>query len=186
MSLKEVLDSALLLGADYISALPIAFSFACILEATQQGNYLENGLFLFWMHYSNALTYFLKQLPYPKELHPWTFRPEGASNTDVLSRNGIKPYGTPGFPSGHMTGAALFSTYRLLRLWKQQGGGSVKKFINKNKDKVALYIGIILATAWARWYKNCHNITQIIGGTIVGIIQAVIFFEIYNKIIDKK
>ena len=184
MSFKK-LDSSLLLGADYISTLPIAFSFISLLEAVNKKNYLENALFLFWMHYSNGLTYFLKHLDYPESWRHWTDRPEGASNTDMLSRNGLKPPGTPGFPSGHMTSAAFFSTYRLLRLWREKGKQSVKKFVKENLTVVLFYSGIIFATAWARWYKKCHNLPQILGGIVVGTVQAVILYEIYFNIIKK-
>ena len=183
----DIINSTLLLSADYISVLPIAFSFVCLLESVEKENYLENGLFLYWMYFSNGLTYLLKQMPYPESWHHWTFRPVGASNTDMLSRNGLKPWGTPGFPSGHMTSAALFSSYRIMRLWREDGKKPVKQFIKDNLSHILFYVGIVLATAWARWYKSCHNIPQIIGGFVVGLVQAVIFYNIYfNNIVKKE
>jgi hypothetical protein len=30
------------------------------------------------------------------------------------------------------------------------------------------FVAIIAAVAWARWYKKCHNLPQIIGGIAYG------------------
>ena len=65
----------------------------------------------------------------------------------------------------------------------------VKKPVKQFKGghlSLLFYVGIVLATAWARWYKS-YQYTQIIGGFIVGLVQAVIFYNIYfNNIVKKR
>ena len=181
----NTVHETLLLGADYISTFPILFFFVNMLEAAKQGNYIENLFFSFWMFKFNGLVYFIKRLPYPDYLLPITNRPLGASNCDLLSRNGPKEWGTPGFPSGHMTSAALFSVYKLMKLYKEKGEPNLKDFILENYQLIIFYLTIILATAWARYYKKCHNVTQIIGGTIFGTVAAIIFYHLYFNVIKK-
>ena len=80
-------------------------------------------------------------------------RPVGALGCDLLCRGGAAG-GQPGFPSGHMTTAALLVS----ALWFH--GGS----------QWTLWIGVpwVAAMAWARWSKRCHNWQQIAAGTILG------------------
>lgn len=84
-------------------------------------------------------------------------RPAGATGCDLFCIGGPVG-GQPGFPSGHVTTATMFVAALWLhthRLW-------------------ILIVGIpwIAAMAWARWYKHCHNIPQIVGGVAVGCIGA--------------
>jgi hypothetical protein len=44
-------------------------------------------------------------------------------------------------------------------------------------DERILWVGIpwILAMAWARWAKRCHNLIQIAGGVATGVLGAIAF-----------
>jgi len=80
-------------------------------------------------------------------------RPTGAGDCDVFCCGGPVG-GAPGFPSGHMTTAAMFVS----ALWF------------RTHDAWVLWIGVpwVAAMAWARWVKQCHNWQQILAGTILG------------------
>ena len=80
-------------------------------------------------------------------------RPPAAEGCDLLCRGGAVG-GQPGFPSGHMTTAALLVS----ALWFHEG------------DQRILWIGVpwVAAMAWARWAKQCHNWVQIAGGAVLG------------------
>tara|TARA_Y100000022_G_C13216263_1_gene360051 strand:- start:527 stop:1072 length:546 start_codon:yes stop_codon:yes gene_type:complete len=166
------------LFTDYTSALPIAFIFTNMIEATNVGNYTEMGLLIFTMLIADGLTFGIKKLS-KNAPQKWNFllnRPIGACNTDLLSRNGPKSVNTPGFPSGHMTMASVFSVYRLLRLYRKQG--SIMLVFKNNTMEALLYVAIIIAMAYARWYKRCHNIVQIIAGFILGSVFAFVLDKI--------
>jgi membrane-associated phospholipid phosphatase len=87
-------------------------------------------------------------------------RPLAASGCDAFCLNGPVG-GRPGFPSGHMTTATMLVTC----LWWHTG------------EPVVLWFGIpwMVAMAWARWQKSCHNSVQIAGGIAFGYISATIF-----------
>ena len=163
---------------DYTSALPIAFIFANVLEAVQTQRYVEMILLTVIMCGADGLTFVIKGLSRyaPSGLEFLLHRPSGACNTDVLSRNGPKSIDAPGFPSGHVTIATVFALYRLLRLYRNYD--NIGQMILKNPIEVAFYIGIIVLMAYARWYKRCHNIFQIIGGFIFGAIFAILLDKI--------
>lgn len=80
-------------------------------------------------------------------------RPPAAEGCDLLCR-GPRVGGRPGFPSGHMTTAALLVS----ALWFHDG------------YCWTLWIGVpwVAAMAWARWVKSCHNWQQIVAGTVLG------------------
>ena len=105
-------------------------------------------------------------------------RPKGAYNTDYLSRNGKVSEDTPGFPSGHMTSMAAFAMYMILR---KKGEQDWDEFIRENTVFFWLNVGSVLLMAFARWYKKCHNITQILAGTIYGSVTAYIYFNCIGK-----
>jgi membrane-associated phospholipid phosphatase len=90
----------------------------------------------------------------------WTARPAGAWGCDAFCMNGSVA-GRPGFPSGHMTTVTMFVAI----LWLRFG------------DERILWVGIpwILAMAWARWAKRCHNLIQIAGGVATGVLGAIAF-----------
>ena len=87
-------------------------------------------------------------------------RPAEASGCDAFCMNGPVG-GRPGFPSGHMTTATMLVTC----LWIHTG------------EPVVLWIGVpwMVAMAWARWQKRCHNGVQIAGGVVFGYLSAATF-----------
>jgi membrane-associated phospholipid phosphatase len=93
----------------------------------------------------------------------WTARPSGAYGCDAFCWNGPVG-GRPGFPSGHMTTATMF----VAALWLHF------------KDERILWIGVpwIATMGWARWFKRCHNIAQITGGIVAGLLSALAFHTV--------
>lgn len=90
-------------------------------------------------------------------------RPSGATGCDAFCMMGPVG-GKPGFPSGHMTTATMLVAALWFRL----------------RAPIVLWIGIpwIGAMAWARWVKQCHNMVQIMAGTVFGLVMAVGFTSI--------
>jgi membrane-associated phospholipid phosphatase len=80
-------------------------------------------------------------------------RPIGASGCNAFCGGGPVG-GKPGFPSGHVAAVSFFVS----ALW------------GHTQNPLILWLGIpwILAMAWARWSKQCHNWQQILGGAVVG------------------
>ena len=150
--------------ADYVSALPVAFSFYMGLNAL---SYLDryNVLGLIGLFTSAISADIIKRLPYPKSWDFFISRPKGANNWDILSRNDYsKKVNPPGFPSGHMTSAAYFAAYIFY-------GRKTNKL-----EKTAL-LAIVILTAWARLVKGVHNIPQVLAGTLLGLIWAAVFLR---------
>ena len=96
------------------------------------------------------------------------YRPEGCKNCSLL--NTPTPLDGPAFPSGHM-GMATFLVITLV-------------YASKNTHAItyALAILYVLLMGFARHYKNCHNIWQIIAGILHGGIYALLF--IYFKFLE--
>lgn len=174
----------LLTIADYISAGPVAVHFYllyCFL-CNPMENYLELILNIYLL-ISSILVYVLKQQNYPKFMYNITRRPRGALNCDLLSRNGIKKWGTPGFPSGHVTTITLFGMFMIFAKYElyRKRGKNLNYFFKREIPYIGTNILIILLTMWARYYKNCHNIFQITGGFILGTIMAYIFVLVFIR-----
>lgn len=87
----------------------------------------------------------------------WAQRPQGAHGCDAFCSGGPVG-GQPGFPSGHMTTASMF----VVALWL------------RFREPTVLWVGVpwVVAMAWARWTKRCHNLIQIAGGTVFGSLAA--------------
>ena len=150
--------------ADYVSALPIAFSFYMGLNAL---SYLDRyNLLGFIGLFTSAISAdIIKRLPYPKSWDFFITRPKGANNWDMLSRNDYsKKVNPPGFPSGHMTSAAYFAAYIFY-------GRKTNKL-----EKTAL-LAIVVLTAWARLVKGVHNLPQVLAGALLGLIWAAVFLR---------
>lgn len=90
-------------------------------------------------------------------------RPSGASGCDAFCLKGPVG-GAPGFPSGHMTFSSMF----VMALWLRY------------HNPLTLWIGIpwLLAMGWSRWAKRCHNIEQIVAGTLTGAISAAALLQV--------
>ena len=166
----------ILLWCDYFSMVPILVYFSGIYAGVYFNILPEALSFTFFSFLNDQSTKLLKSIPYPDFMWDITRRPEGAYNTDYFSRNGPASKDAPGFPSGHMTMASVFSVYRLLRLYRKQG--SIMLVFKNNTMEALLYVAIIIAMAYARWYKRCHNIVQIIAGFILGSVFAFVLDKI--------
>ena len=88
-------------------------------------------------------------------------RPKNASNCNILNNSGNDSF-KPGFRSGHMTSISFFTNY----LYFTQTNKSVYNFIFYNIPSIIM--------AYARFYKKCHNIPQILFGFILGLYSSFI------------
>ena len=57
----------------------------------------------------------------------------------------------------------------------------ILKFISKNFLFLVANIGIVALTAFARYYKKCHSILQIVCGTLLGAIIGYLYFHLICK-----
>lgn len=83
-------------------------------------------------------------------------RPLGANNCDIFNSNG-NVENKPGFPSGHVAVTSFFMNYLFFKY-------------NSCFSFYFLYCFPIYIMAISRYYKKCHNIEQIIGGYLLGLI----------------
>jgi len=143
------IEKMLNLFADYYSVLPVCVYVALIYISliTRDINHFKLAFYIFL---SNILVSIIKSIKFPSKYDHIFKRPKGASNCNYLSSNGCRE-NYPGFPSGHMTTTAFFCYYQILN----------------GKDKL-LHSFIIVIMGWARHYKKCHTVIQIITGTILG------------------
>lgn len=139
--------------SDIISSLPLCFYFTLIyLSIIKSPSNASLYLKIFGgLMFTTISTDLIKRLPYPDFLWEITRRPEGAKNTDFLSKNGPAREDAPGFPSGHMSA----TVYTLVMCSYY--------FVETNIGHL-LNLFIILLMAWSRWFKGVHNIFQIVGG----------------------
>ena len=153
-------DKNILYIADVISIGPLAI--LLVLFYTSINNFrLKEFILAIILIFLNCVVTFIKKLPYPESLYKITRRPEKSFNCDYLSRNGKQSKDAPGFPSGHMTSVAFFAVYQIM-----------------NGYSIHANVLIVLLTGWARWYKNNHNILQIVVGTIFGSILSYFYCKI--------
>lgn len=160
---------------DFISLLPVVIYFSLLYNflINPVKNLIDIFLFIYILS-SDYLVKIIKNLDYPPKMYQITRRPEGAYNTDYLSRNGIVPKDTPGFPSGHVTSITIFSIFMILAKW--QFKIPLSDFILSNKRFCLVHIFLIGITGVARYVKKCHNIFQIVGGVVFGSFMAGIFY----------
>lgn len=88
-------------------------------------------------------------------------RPSKAKNCNTYNCGGTKVSG--GFPSGHMMILGILTPIILLQV--------------DNPKIIRLMAFVIFTTALGRYYTNCHTITQILGGLIIGLIVG---YSLYN------
>lgn len=172
----------LMLLCDYYSIIPIAIYLGMFYLAVYTGNYEEGISFMIFFFFNNAVTEIIKRLPWPESLWEVTRRPEGAFNTDYFSRNGPAKKDAPGFPSGHMTSMAGFCVYMILR---KMGERSLEEFISEEPLFFWMNIFFIFLMGFARWYKKCHNLPQIIGGIVYGSITGYLYYTYVAKYLIK-
>lgn len=113
-----------------------------------------------------------KFAPIPNILKHLWYRPRGAKGCDYLSIKGYAPEFTPGFPSGHMTTTSYFVMYNLLLLNGHTKNISLKYLF------IGLNIVLLLLMGWARIHKKCHNIVQVVCGSIFGSAIAYMFYKL--------
>ena len=119
----------------------------------QKSKYLIHALlYLIVTHSTDLLKTLLK--PYLKTWS-WMKRPAAACDCNLANQGGVVG-GAPGFPSGHMTS----TTFLLTPFWLQ------------GRLPTTWFLAVIVAVAWARWYKSCHNVPQIMGGIAFGGVAA--------------
>tara|TARA_B100000795_G_C22805081_1_gene444313 strand:- start:5718 stop:6248 length:531 start_codon:yes stop_codon:yes gene_type:complete len=172
------MEDLILLGCDFYSMVPIILYFSCIYLGIYNNMLEETIPFILFIFINNYGTSIIKNLPYPDFMWKITRRPEGAFNTDFFSRNGPAKKDANGFPSGHMAAITSFCIYMILR---KKGNVEWTEFIGQNIIFLAFNIFVILLMGFARWYKKCHNIFQIIGGIIYGTITSYIYYEFIGK-----
>ena len=95
--------------------------------------------------------------------HPWLKRPDGARNCNLLNEGGACGNAC-GFPSGHMS----LTSFLLTPYWLNE------------KITTPVFVGFLAAVAWARWFKGCHNIPQILGGTFYGGALGYAFVRVFK------
>jgi membrane-associated phospholipid phosphatase len=172
------MNENILLACDLYSIIPIAIYFAVFYMGVYTSNFKESVSFIIFFYVNNYITGIIKKLPYPESLWNVTRRPEGAFNTDYFSRNGPAKKDANGFPSGHMTSVAGFCTYMILR---KMGNQDFKEFVRENPGFFWANILLVLLMGFARWYKKCHNLTQIIGGIIYGGVTGYLYYTYIGK-----
>ena len=164
---------------DLISIIPLAICLGLLYNFLlfPKKNILDLVLLLYLVS-SDLLVKILKSIPYPKYLSPWMDRPKGARNCDYFSRNGPAPSNTPGMPSGHMTHICLFTTVMILGRMKSKNG---LEFTWDNLFYYGVNFSLIGMMAFARYFKKCHNILQILAGSGLGVLLGYLFLEIIKK-----
>ena len=138
--------------ANIVSFTPLLIYFYLLCNSLYTKN-IKSFKLSFYIFLSNSLVDLIKKINFPKKYDYIFKRPKDACDCDYLSSNGIQK-NRPGFPSGHMTTTSFFCIYQIMN--------------SKNKCKKMLYVFVILLMGWARYYKNCHNLVQIITGTFLG------------------
>ena len=102
------------------------------------------------------------------------YRPKGAKGCDFQSIKGFNAPFTPGFPSGHMTLTTYVMVFNILM--------TLEKNVKYSNVIIIVNLLFIFAMAWARHFKKCHNIFQILGGIILGSIIAYITLKHTNEL----
>jgi membrane-associated phospholipid phosphatase len=156
--------------ANLISILPLFFYgselFIIATKLIKQMDPTINIKYFYGLVVSTHLAQAFKYLiPYPKWTYGYTMRPEGATDCDYLSCGGLVKPNSPGMPSGHMATTSYFVIYNILYI------------IKNNYNKMLIFGNIILLIfmGWARIEKKCHNLSQVIAGTILGSLMGVLF-----------
>ena len=179
-SITELVD----LFADIVSLSPLVIFLTLLYNflILPSKNTLDLVFFLYMM-LAGFIVRFIKDLPYPKSWRWMTDRPKGAANCDYFSRNGLAKPGTPGMPSGHMTHTTIFATVMILgRFWSARG----RDISLENILFYGVNISLVLVMAFARYYKKCHNLYQIIAGFFLGLGMGVVFYYLMITFFSKK
>jgi len=160
--------------ANILSFIPLFFflsSFlSIIINFIVNVNVLPNIIHFFGLILSTFTSEFLKAfIPYPDWCVKYTLRPIGANGCDYCSSNGIQE-GKPGLPSGHMASTSYFVVYNILY--------SIKNKIKYSVQFIILNVILLISMGWARITKKCHNLLQVLLGTLLGSTYAYFFYNI--------
>lgn len=172
--MKKQIKLHLLTFFDYVSAIPIAIYIALLYQCILSENINYFLLFFEMLYVDRIIVPFIKNQDYPNYVRYITDRPQNAQRCDYLSRE-TTMRSRAGFPSGHMTVTAMFAVYQIC-----------DKFIKNNQLHYDIHLFIhmmlIVTMGFARYYKKCHNIIQIIAGTILGTFMGYLAFCLNNNL----
>jgi membrane-associated phospholipid phosphatase len=98
-------------------------------------------------------------------------RPDKNAKCSMLNRNSNEKWGTFAIPSGHMTSVVIFAIAFV--------------FIFQNNFVVLTGILYIVLMAFARYYKKCHNLLQIIAGILYGSLLGFVIITIIKNYLKK-
>jgi membrane-associated phospholipid phosphatase len=106
-------------------------------------------------------------------------RPFYATDCNMINEGGFAD-AKPGFPSGHSTVAAFIATLYLM------------EFIARRRDHSAASIPALVITLlfavlvpFARIQLGCHTPIQVVGGMILGIILALVYYKLDTAVFCK-
>ena len=164
---------------DVISTLPITYLFYLLFI-------LKRPDFAIGMCSTDIITMILKKLSNNLDkgsfLYTLTRRPVVGSTCDLLSRIPSK-VNAPGFPSGHMAITLYFYTMLLFLKYKEDKHTTIMEFCKVYWIDIAIYFIFVCLTGFARIHKGCHTLTQVVVGSIVGILGSYIHYKFQRQLI---
>ena len=151
--------------------LNLAYNIILSISGFNSTNLFQHFKNLFGLLYvTSSIQLFKYIIPYPKKWYNITMRPTGACDCDYLSSKG-PVINKCGMPSGHMGTTSFFAVSNIINLLKNKN----KNYINT--ILILLNIGLIIIMGWARIIKLCHNLPQVIIGTLYGSVVSYLFFN---------
>jgi len=139
----------------------------------------HKSVYLWIMLGSVILQVFIKlsrYIQYPKTWKHIVMRPKKAMNCSLFNQGGIYK-NRIGMPSGHV----LITTFVLISI-----GLIMKSHLSSYTN--VWFIGSILIISLmciSRIKRHCHNLAQVIIGAICGLLSAILWILLYNKIVAK-
>lgn len=131
-----------------------------------------SGIYIAGLFFTTITAQIFKSLPYPNCIRQYSVRPNGAKGCDYLSMRG-NVEGVPALPSGHMATTGYFVFFNILL---------ISKFFKKqNTILIGINIIFLIMMGWARYIKKCHNMIQIITGSLYGMLMGKSFFYLIYK-----
>ncbi|MCB8998828.1 MAG: phosphatase PAP2 family protein [Bacteroidales bacterium] len=128
---------------------------------------IRSGLIILSSFLASALAaQLLKHLVFPEQLRPlaWFHK----LGTEIYKVDGIVYHSSFSFPSGHSTTAfALFFGLA---------------FMVKNQVLKLFFLFLAVITAYSRVYLSQHFLGDIIAGSLLGIVSAIVFETIFSRI----
>ena len=181
------------LGSNILVVMPYIIYIASFFASIVTTNYELFYFFLYVIIFGDGLNAITKILFKKSKLIPnyLGMRPSGCGGSKVydLCRGcGIFPKyssktgsSTFGFPSGHAQITSLTATFWIIYIIKN----NKRKFTTKHYISICLIILIYLLVCFQRIKSKCHNMFQIIGGTIYGVIIGILGYHLCHKIAPK-